>query len=189
MVDDPYSSDVAERPRGVLNKRERQYLLGETDIEPKSPEERSIRQDIREHIKHGLVDFQLLRRSLEERDREQIIPENSLHSDRLRPESSLRGGLTSMLAFAFQLEAHEAEFAESLEHAIEWAVLESGWKAEVDVDINLQRTVRLDEIDGRVEAEGSDAVSQDDLMALLLSGRIDFEEFGNLKDNRLGLDE
>lgn len=190
MSGNVYDASNDDRPRGILNKRERRYLRGESDIEPKSSEERAIRQAIRKHLQHALLDFQLIRRFLDERDRDQLVPDSSLRDGDTLQESALRGGLTSMLAFAFQLEDHEAEFAESLEYGIKWAVQESGWQAEVDVDIDLRRTERLDDIHERVHEEGGSALStSDDLVALALTGRIGREEFRELKNEFHSHDE
>lgn len=190
MSENTYDASNDDRPRGILNSRERRYLRGESDIDPKSAEERAIRQTIRKHLQHALLDFQLIRRSLDERDRDQLVPDSSPRDDDPLRRSAIRGGLTSMLAFAFQLEEHEAEFAESLEHGIEWAVQESGWQAEVDVDIDVQRTERLDDIHERVQEKGGSALTtQDDLMALLLTGRIGMNEFRELKSEFHSPDE
>lgn len=64
----------AERPRGILNTRDREYLLGESDIEPRSQRERERRSDIRERAWNGLLDLQLLANELEDRDLQQLLP-------------------------------------------------------------------------------------------------------------------
>jgi hypothetical protein len=61
------------RPRGILNERERRYLLGQTDIEPRSQPERDIRATIRTRVKHAIYDFALLFDQLEDRDIEQVV--------------------------------------------------------------------------------------------------------------------
>lgn len=61
------------RQRGILNERERRYLLGQADIEPRSQTERDIRATIRNRIKHAIYDFSLLFAHLEDRDIEQVV--------------------------------------------------------------------------------------------------------------------
>lgn len=189
MPDDSFDPHDTSRPRGVLNERERDYLLGKnSDIKKgeKTAEERGVRQSIRKHIRHALIDFQIIYKELEERDRDQIIPGTGPQQNPL-PDSPyspgwIMGGRTGMLAFAFQLAEHEKDFEESLERGIEWAVRESGWHAEVDINIDLKRTDRIDTLIERVEAGGGAAVSGDELFTLLTSGRISREEWKKLRE-------
>ena len=61
------------RPRGLLNERERRYLLGVADIEPKSQTERDIRATIRTRLRHAIYDLSLLFARLEGRDLDQVF--------------------------------------------------------------------------------------------------------------------
>lgn len=61
------------RPRGILNERERCYLFGQADIEPRSQTERDIRATIRNRLRHAIYDFALLFDHLEDRDIEQVF--------------------------------------------------------------------------------------------------------------------
>lgn len=61
------------RPRGILNERERRYLLDHADIAPKSQAERDIRATIRERVTHAIHDFALLFGALEDRDIDQVF--------------------------------------------------------------------------------------------------------------------
>lgn len=61
------------RPRGILNERERRYLLGQTEIVPKSQAERDVRATIRERLTHAVYDLALLFEHLEDRDLEQVF--------------------------------------------------------------------------------------------------------------------
>ena len=79
----PDSADPA-RPRGILNERERRYLLGQTDIQPKSQPERDIRATIRERLTHTIYDLSLLFTQLEDRDIEQVFNPRSEERDELR---------------------------------------------------------------------------------------------------------
>jgi hypothetical protein len=62
-----------ERGRGVINQRQRNYLIDEAHIEPGSQAERSIRQSIRDNLRNALLDMVILERNLEERDRRQVF--------------------------------------------------------------------------------------------------------------------
>jgi hypothetical protein len=61
------------RPRGILNARERRYLLGQAEIESQSQTERDIRATIRTRVRHALFDFALLYDHLEDRDIDQVF--------------------------------------------------------------------------------------------------------------------
>jgi hypothetical protein len=95
------NTDV-ERDRGILNERERRYLLtngirtelaeergttdeirltGEDAIEPGSARERQIRQQIRNHTMNAILDFSYLVGHLENRDKERIFNDGYDPSD------------------------------------------------------------------------------------------------------------
>jgi hypothetical protein len=61
------------RPRGILNARERRYLLGQAEIESQSQTERDIRATIRTRVRHALFDFTLLFAHMEDRDLAQVF--------------------------------------------------------------------------------------------------------------------
>ena len=67
MITDP------TRPRGILNERERRYLMGTADIEPRSQTERDIRATIRNRFRHAIYDWALLFSHLDDRDMEQVV--------------------------------------------------------------------------------------------------------------------
>lgn len=115
----------ADRTRGLLSKRDRQYLLGTSDIKPRSQRERDIRADIRERVWNGLLDFYLLRDRLEPRDREQILPPRE--DDSAPTEQSAREtaatyvALTNALAFLYDLYTHR-EGQEQFERVLAEAI-------------------------------------------------------------------
>ena len=61
-----------QRPRGMLSKTDREYLLGLKDYKNKQSEA-NRRQDIRDRIKNSLQDFKITWALLEEHDRDQIF--------------------------------------------------------------------------------------------------------------------
>ena len=85
-----------DRPRGVLSQRDREYLVGESDIEPKTQSERNVRGTIRERVKNALLDFTLLLHHLPPRDRKQIFDS---------PDRGVRTGIADALGFLY----HETE--------------------------------------------------------------------------------
>jgi hypothetical protein len=65
-------TDEIERKRGIITPKDREFLLGESDIEPNSQSERNKRFRIRERMANALRDFQYLRQ-LEQGDLNQIV--------------------------------------------------------------------------------------------------------------------
>lgn len=76
MEDSLPDPKVVDRQTGILNEKDRKYLLdhSDSDIEPGSNAERKIRRRIREKCKHAILDFSILVNELEHRDRAQIFP-------------------------------------------------------------------------------------------------------------------
>lgn len=180
MTGDRLDAYDADRPRGILTRRERRYLIGKSDIEEPSQDERGVRQAIREHLRHVLLDFQIIMSELEGRDRNQLIPD-----DDFEKAPPLRGGLTSMVSFAYQLEDHTEEaFEETTEHAVEWAEQERGWQATADSTLTVDRGERLDKLSEIARTEGIGNVSPRDRAALIMTGKIDPEEWMEERSSR-----
>jgi hypothetical protein len=78
MTDSPEAKRLnpvtKERPRGILSPTDREYLAGESDLEPQS--ERRRRQLIRERGFNAILDFWLLYDYLEDRDLEQVFDQS-----------------------------------------------------------------------------------------------------------------
>ncbi|WP_251342813.1 hypothetical protein [Haloplanus halophilus] len=51
---------VVDRDRGILTQGDREYLAGESSIDPKSQSERNARSRIRNRVRNGLLDFRYL---------------------------------------------------------------------------------------------------------------------------------
>ena len=88
----PPPGSPVTRPRGILSQRDREYLVGTSDIEQKTQKERNIRGDIRTRVKHALIDFTLLMNHLSPRDRQQIF--DSRHA-------GIRDGIADALGFLY----------------------------------------------------------------------------------------
>lgn len=111
---------ATDYPRGILSKSDRKYLLGDSDIEPKSQSERNARSRIRDRLRAALRDFELLSDPgrFPDRDLDQIryteIPVS--REKGTEPEELLdplvRDGLINMAAFIYRVnpnpEAYEA---------------------------------------------------------------------------------
>lgn len=81
-----------QRPRGILSKTDREYLLGAKSYENEQSEA-NRRQDIRDRIKNSLKDFKLIWALLEENDRNQVF--SSLD------EGSVDNSIEAMVSFIY----------------------------------------------------------------------------------------
>lgn len=98
MVENLPEPETADRPTGILSEQDRKYLLDHPDseIEPKSEQERNIRRRIRQKCKQAILDFSILFNQLENRDREQIFPSRIRDS-----QAPIWQGMVNGLAFLF----------------------------------------------------------------------------------------
>jgi hypothetical protein len=114
----------ADRARGILSKADRRLLTGESDIEPKSQQERNARARIRERLGAGLRDFELLADPayLEDRDlkrvrepsdtpaeteSEELVPEwrnpDSTQTEEPHIDPEITNALIEIVAFTFRM--------------------------------------------------------------------------------------
>ena len=84
-----------DRERGFLSKRDRQYLRGESDIDPTSAQARNVRRVIRERTRNAFVDFTLVMNELRDTDREQIFDPDDEVTD------AFDKGVADAIAFIF----------------------------------------------------------------------------------------
>lgn len=68
----PDQPDEPDRDPGLLTTKQREYLLGQTDIESGTPGDRAIRSRIRRRVYQGLLDMSLVVDHLDSDDRDQI---------------------------------------------------------------------------------------------------------------------
>lgn len=97
------SYDDRDRDRGILTRRERSYLLGESDIEPKSQRERDIRRDIRERIWNGVLDIALIYDHVERRDLALALGVKDVETEPVERLATLTLTLTRNAALLYEL--------------------------------------------------------------------------------------
>ena len=151
MVDEK-PHEVADRPQGLLNRRYRKYLLGESDIESHTQAERDVRASIRQRLFHGLLDFALIHQFLEQRDIDQSIG-NVDGEQRLSRDTAIANAIALFLDLgSSEGLADTAEFERYVERAakLSWhaqhdAVDDSNvWLGEPDVDLTIHFPERID---------------------------------------------
>jgi len=128
-----------DRPRGMLSRADREYLLGLTEMEHEQSK-RNAEARIRKRVTEGIVDFYLLIRNLERKDRKQIFEKGM-------DDPAFRYGLVGMQTFAYMgMKETGMEFEHILEPAItraEEAYAAEGFDSTVDVDVTFDVDVTL----------------------------------------------
>ena len=139
-----WNTGDVERENGILNSRERRYLLtngersdlakkrgvknemlltGENEIESGSAKERQIRQQIRNHTMNAILDFPYLVGHLEDRDKRRIFndgydPSNSDEDmEQLGQLEQVNYNLPTIVAFLYQL--YQMEHSDATVHEFE----------------------------------------------------------------------
>ena len=139
MVDTDQMSDFTDRieqidrPRGILSKSDRRFLLNESYREGLEPQSRrNIRSRIRERLRHAIIDFYVLDGYLDDRDRNQVFSEI---------DGLLKEGLHGNLAILFKAAGqNERTFEAWIEGGLTHIELEMGEnfiveQAEVELSI------------------------------------------------------
>ena len=194
---DPWQLD---RDRGFLTEADREYLLGESNVEPQSHTERKTRERIRNRAKNCLMDFAILFKHLEDRDRKQIF-DSKTNTSSATPisfsnfsDDGLRQGMVSCIAFLLQSASGEEllsdyttlsvggdthdEYTPIAEQMLEDAIHELAYKTEYTVhDFHLEVDAVHSPVQGILERlRSGEKVPPNELQKLLLSEIIDSDE-------------
>lgn len=171
MDEDSNHSSNEKHSRGILSKADREYLQGKRDLSDSA--ERNTRQRIRERVKAGLADFELLWTCLSDRDLELIF-----NPDDDRERRPVRSWSHHAIAFIqLGLWTNRDPHGDRIADAIEQAAFAAGWATDVDVDLTKQRlpegdlllakiqhkTERLNELQGRIAEEDFGDLSREEL--------------------------
>lgn len=177
MASDNLDPDDPERPRGILSKRERRYLLGEAEIEPKSASERSIRQSIRKHLTHTILDFSVVYREMQTRDITTVFESSDeSNNKRGRPKKSVEYSAPDLNAFLYRVYGSEYKLERLVKNGIEREAHERGDPVHAEVSIDLFPD-EVAEIEHRFDDHGVEAVSHKDLRELWEDDRLTDDEF------------
>ncbi|MCL9812597.1 hypothetical protein [Natranaeroarchaeum aerophilus] len=90
-----------DRPRGILSKTDREYLVGNREYEHKQSE-LNRKQEIRKRIKNGLQDFELLENYLDVDQREKVFEDFD--------EDELDHYVTSLISYLYKSSEGDAEW-------------------------------------------------------------------------------
>lgn len=158
------------RDRGILSKRDRQFLYDATEEQQKNSTGRATRSEIRSRIYNSILDFTILTNELGDRDRQNVFED--IANDR-----EFRQGVIAALAFLYQgLEEQGQDFENVLVPAIERAEevvtqqeIDDEATVEVDVEFEVETKLLLSDPD---PAKYSD----EEIGEMLADGRIDGED-------------
>jgi len=180
-------SDSTDRPRGMLTPNDRALLLGEVEYDHRQ-QYSNRRQDIRERIANGVLDFSLIQYTLQDRDRKRIFRDPAREAD--IGDVQFIESIRSMLYWVYLgLKEQNRDFEGLLGQAIreaeeEYARKYWGESADVAVKLNVDvnRAYDIDELIALIESGGP--VPADRLYELLQLSRgvpIDISELDVLR--------
>lgn len=151
--DYPPFLDPHIRPRGILTKKDREYLLNKDEYEPKSQSEKRYR--IRNRVTNSFKDFIFLEYFTSDEDREKIF-EELFYKDR-----TLADPVVTALSFIYSgAELSDQDFEQLVHHSIEERELEKNpddlIDVSVDIEINREQPSVEDVIDRFIEKEATE---------------------------------
>jgi len=167
----------------ILTNKQREYLLGQSDIEERTRSERAIRRRIRDRVAVAFADLWILSRHLEERDRVMVI-ETLQEEDELYLANSAMRGIGLIFELLLNPEAGYGTDHPSAERRLEMMVnsgvrqafAQHGMSVEnVDVDITVDRGATF----GEFEDHDLEDVPRPVLEQMLLADEITSDEFVN----------
>ena len=157
--------EETDRPRGILSKHDRQYLLDPTYREELTAQsQRNVRARIRKRLRHALLDFYLLEQNLDERDCDQVF--SSI-------DEGLKEGIHSTLALLYRAaEKDNQTFQTWLEGGLTHIDLEEGDRILIDpprvrMEVTPSETVVPKAANEKVRAGNLDELTAAELRFLL----------------------
>jgi hypothetical protein len=133
MNEDNNQSSNKDRPRGILSEADREFLQGKKDLSKSA--ERNARQRIRQRVKAGLADFELLWMCLSDRDLELIF-----HPEENDERHGIRSWSQHAIAFIrLGLWTNRDPHAERIADAIEQAAFAAGWATDAELELTKER--------------------------------------------------
>ena len=149
-----YQPEEIDRPRGILSPRDRKYLLGEADIDPRSQAARNVRAAIRDRLENAILDCTLLFRHLEGRDRQKVFDELTggrppRNADHVMPPQ----GMIHAIALFYVASEHPDmdSFTPTLIEALRAVADQRGEFREIGAEITFEPEMDIDELDRQLE--------------------------------------
>jgi hypothetical protein len=187
-----YWESARDRDPALLTYAMREYLLGEKEVSDAL--ESQTRQRIRDRIRNGLLDFELLLCTLDDQDVQTIF---SSITDDYRAmgnrEREVYDGTKHTLAFLYFAlsEFSQSDFEDIVENAIRSSSQRSSerrrgphqWRAEANVDINVDWEIRAWRNDKLMEKLHSDEfLNERELGMVVRFGDLDEEDWELIRE-------
>lgn len=168
----------AERDRGILTDRDRNYLWGQIDYETAAALSQ-CRRDIRQRAENGLLDLLYLSK-LEEGEPDRIM--QSLDENAVG--GALRNSVASLIEFLYQnVDDPERWLESALVTGIKSAVQQPGHTgADISVQIDVAPPMDLDELEDRLRSENSHTLTNEEIGALVNAGRLSADDLEQLHE-------
>jgi hypothetical protein len=185
-LDERASDAMLEDTSSLLTPKQRSYLRDESEIEPRSPEERSIRNRIRNRLLRGLYDLDLLSSNIQNRDLTKVFDSPDLLNSIKDVFSLVFDGLSSSIYDEQEHEEPSDEvldmYADFVEGGIEQLYRRRGFDVkEVEVSIEIE----FGESTEKLKQQSPADLSISELTLLLQNDEISREEFTEiLEQNR-----
>ena len=133
MESETLDSDTADRPRGILSEADRKYLIAtEQEREDNySRQAQNLRErEIRKRLRHGLLDLDLILRSLDPDVLEEVFSRELVESEGIL---SLQRGLAGAIGLPYYI-AHRKFVAGDADELFESMVEKGVWSAKNMID-------------------------------------------------------
>lgn len=174
---DPRIFDL-DRPRGILSKTDREYLVGEREYEHRQSE-LNRQQDIRKRVENGLQDFELLARYLDRAQRQKIFDEVD--------EDKIDHYVTSFISFIYRGTERDTEW---LEDVIVRGVFDGitsdengplmGDIKSISVDIDIEYEPNVDAVYEKFKQENGGPLTPEEIGLLVRHGKVSPEDLKEL---------
>lgn len=181
-----------DRPRGILTQADREFLKGKKELSSEQSR-RDARYRIRQRLRNAFLDFSILLRNLDRRDREQIFApveefqnglgdsmNRELDRDRISEimeDVMVSKGISDSMAFTYLgIGDANQSFETMLKSAISDAEEERGYVVDnVQITIDIERgQADIEEIVQRFEQ--GEGLSESEMSTLLRSDRFELDE-------------
>lgn len=158
---------MTQRSRGILSEKEEKYLQGDTDVEPGTQNERTLRARIRSHLSKTIKDFHLIDRELQDRDRKEVFKE---FPEDPREVNDFKQGANDAIRLLWRaLRERDIDAEKFFEHALSGSEydlqMDKGRqqvkRVEVDIDMDVVET--KDSKTVLSQLENNEPVSMEDL--------------------------
>jgi hypothetical protein len=168
-----------QRPRGILSKTDREYLLGAKSYENEQSEA-NRRQDIRDRIKNSLKDFKLIWALLEENDRNQVF--SSLDDE------SVDNSIEAMVSFIYLgLNGDIPRMEKAIKRGILAGenAISDGETKQVDVSINIDYYPDVETAKEKMQNNPLVELTVEELGVLAKANELDSSHIKKSNDDRI----